>query len=172
MKGLTGAQPHCWTLLSSMDTAHRPLDNGHFPEMDIRIAQFSDRQTHPAFRTYCTLTKKKIKFSSYIRKFRMEQLQNQLWLTASSYMGKYLRISSYIRKPFLIIYDFAAATLWISLCLRKIVFSFLSVYCLAYWSLPSLLDTAHPLEHTYPILNILPSPQDTAHSAQFNEHIT
>ncbi len=32
----------------------------------------------------------------------MEQLQSHIWLTASSYMGKYLRISSYIRKPFLI----------------------------------------------------------------------
>ncbi len=28
---------------------------------------------------------KKIKFSSYIRKFRMKQLQSHLWLTASSY---------------------------------------------------------------------------------------
>ncbi len=45
-----------------------------------------------------TLIKKKIKFSSYIRKFRMEQLQSHIWLTASSYMGKYLRVSSYIRK--------------------------------------------------------------------------
>ncbi len=39
------------------------------------------------------------------------------------YMGKYLRISSYIRKPFLI-YDFATAPLWISLYMRKIWFSF------------------------------------------------
>jgi hypothetical protein len=31
-------------------------------------------------------------------------------ITASSYMGKYLRISSFIRKPFLI-YDFATAPL-------------------------------------------------------------
>ncbi len=31
----------------------------------------------------------------------MEQLQSHIWLTASSYMTKYLRISSYIRKPFL-----------------------------------------------------------------------
>ncbi len=61
-----------------------------------------------------TLIKKKIKFSSPIRKFRMQQLQSHIWLTASSYMGKYLRISSYIRKPFLI-YDFATAPLWISL---------------------------------------------------------
>jgi hypothetical protein len=34
-------------------------------------------------------------------------------LTASSIMAKYLRISSYIRKPFLI-YDGAIAPLWIS----------------------------------------------------------
>ncbi len=34
------------------------------------------------------------------------------WLTAASYMGQYLRISSYIRRPFLI-YDFATAPLWI-----------------------------------------------------------
>ncbi len=38
-------------------------------------------------------------------------------------MGKYLRISCYIRKPFLI-YDFATAPLWISLYMRKIWFSF------------------------------------------------
>ncbi len=39
----------------------------------------------------------------------------------------YLRISSYIRKPFLI-YDFATAPLWISLYMRKIWFSFLTVH--------------------------------------------
>ena len=49
-----------------------------------------------------TLIKTKIKFSSYKRKLRMEQLQSHIWLTASSYKRKYLRISSYIRKPFLI----------------------------------------------------------------------
>ncbi len=57
----------------------------------------------------------------------MEQLQSHKWLTASSYMGKYLRISSYIRMPFLI-YDFATTPLWISLHRRKLLFSFLSVY--------------------------------------------
>jgi hypothetical protein len=62
--------------------------------------------------------KKKIKFSSYIRKFRMEQLQSHIWLTASSYMGKYLRISSYTRKP--LQNEFATAPLWISLYMRKI----------------------------------------------------
>ncbi len=78
--------------------------------------------------------KKEIKFSSYIRKFRMEQLQSHIWLTASSYMEKYLRISSYIMKPFLI-YDFATAPLWISLNMRKILFSFLSVWWLWSYSL-------------------------------------
>ncbi len=70
---------------------------------------------------------KKIKFSSYLRKFRGKQLQSHIWLMASSYMGKYLRIFSYIRKPFLL-YDFATAPLWISLYMRKFWFSF-SLYC-------------------------------------------
>jgi hypothetical protein len=44
----------------------------------------------------------------------------QTYITnGSSYMTKYLRISSYIRKPFLI-YDFATAPFWISLFMRKI----------------------------------------------------
>ncbi len=33
------------------------------------------------------LIRKKMIFSSYIRKFRMKQLQSHIWLTASSYMG-------------------------------------------------------------------------------------
>ncbi len=57
-----------------------------------------------------TLIKKKIKFSPFIRKFKLEQLQSHIWLTASSYIGKYLRISSYIRKPFLIYYFATAPT--------------------------------------------------------------
>ncbi len=56
----------------------------------------------------------------------MEQLQSHIWLKASSSMVKYFRISSYIRKPFLI-YDFATAPLWISLYMKTILFSFLSV---------------------------------------------
>jgi hypothetical protein len=51
----------------------------------------------------------------------MEQLQSHIWLTASSYMVIYLRISSYIRKPFLI-YDFATAPFCISLYMRKFFF--------------------------------------------------
>ncbi len=57
--------------------------------------------------------KKKIKFSSYIRKFKRERLQSHLWLTASSYMVKYLRISSYVKPPFP--HDFATDPVWISL---------------------------------------------------------
>jgi hypothetical protein len=52
-----------------------------------------------------TMIKKKIEFSSYIRNFRRDRVQSHTCLTASSYMTKYLRTSSYIRKPFL--YDFA-----------------------------------------------------------------
>jgi hypothetical protein len=51
----------------------------------------------------------------------MERLQSHIWLTASSYMVKYLRLSSYIRKPFLI-YDFATAPFCISLYMRKFFF--------------------------------------------------
>jgi hypothetical protein len=39
---------------------------------------------------------------------RREQLQSHIKLTASSYMTKHLRISSYVKKPFLT-YDFAIA---------------------------------------------------------------
>jgi hypothetical protein len=62
--------------------------------------------TYCSIQNVCTLIKKKIKFFSYIRKFRMEQLKSHILLTASLYMLKYLRIFSYIRKPFLI-YDLA-----------------------------------------------------------------
>ncbi len=101
-----------------------------------------------------TLIEKKIKFSLYIRKFRMEQLQSHIWLTASSYMGKYIfaYFLLYFRKPFLI-YDFTTAPHWISLYMRKILFSFLeSAYCLILNStsclfshLPVLLLFSHPL---------------------------
>ncbi len=74
----------------------------------------------------CTLKKKyEKKFPSYIRKFIREELQSHM-TNASSYMVKYLRISSYIRKPFLL-YDFATAPIWISYYMRNISFSFLSV---------------------------------------------
>ncbi len=42
-------------------------------------------------------------------------------------MRKCANTSPYIRRP-LVIYDFATAPLWISLYMRKILFSFLSVY--------------------------------------------
>jgi hypothetical protein len=55
-------------------------------------------------------------------------------------MVKYLRSSSYIRKPF-VIYDFAPYLIWISLYIRKIFFSFLTVCSpfLFYWFIYSLL---------------------------------
>jgi hypothetical protein len=65
------------------------------------------------FQISISLIKKKIKFSSYIGKFGVEQLQSHIWLTASSY----------IRKPFLIC-DFATAPLWISLYMKKMLFYF------------------------------------------------
>ncbi len=55
----------------------------------------------------------------------MEQLQSHILYDSRPphYMGKYLRISPYIRKPFLI-YDFETAPLWISLYMRNIDFLF------------------------------------------------
>ncbi len=61
------------------------------------------------------------------KEIQRDQVQSHIWVTASLYVAKYLRISSYIRKPFLM-YDFAPDPLWISLYIRKILFSFLSVY--------------------------------------------
>jgi hypothetical protein len=52
--------------------------------------------------------KKEKKIFLIYRKFRREQLLSHIRLTASSYMTKNLRISSYVRKPFLT-YDFATA---------------------------------------------------------------
>ena len=74
-----------------------------------------------------------------MRKFQRFSLKNPIWLTASSYMVKYFRISSYIRKPFLI-HDFATAPICISLYMRKILFSF---YQCSYLSV-SLLVTRPP----------------------------
>ncbi len=57
--------------------------------------------------------------------------KSYMTITASSYMVKYLRISSYTRKPFLI-YDFSTDPSWISLCMRKILLSFLSLLKMQY----------------------------------------
>ncbi len=65
-----------------------------------------------------TRIKKKIKFSSFIWKFRVEQLQSHVWGRASSYMRKCVNISPYMRRP-LVIYDFATAPLRISLYMNK-----------------------------------------------------
>ncbi len=100
---------------SLWSTHYQHIHNGPFAQQKSGTTMF-----HP------TLIKKKRKFSSYMRKFRMEQLQSHIWLTASSYMLKYLRISSYIRKPF-IKCDFATSPFCIYLHMRTIFFSFLSV---------------------------------------------
>ncbi len=99
----------------------------HFTRGD-RLCPFYYRMECKKLAMYrYTLIKKKIKFSSYLRKFRMEHLQSRIWRKAySSYMVKYLRISSYIWKPFLI-YDFATSPIWISLHMREIWFFFISV---------------------------------------------
>ncbi len=50
--------------------------------------------------------KKKIKFSSYIRKFKWDRVQSQIWGWASWYMRKFANFSPYMRMPW-VVYDFA-----------------------------------------------------------------
>ncbi len=61
--------------------------------------------------------------------------------------------SSYIRKPFLI-YDFATAPLWISLYMRKIFFSFLSVWQVFSWEGGTVFTTDESVQIDWQ----LPSP--------------
>ncbi len=70
--------------------------------------------------------KKKIKFFLIYKEIKRDRGSYNIRPKASSYMGKYLRISSYIRKPFLI-YDFAPDPILISIYVRKFCFLFLSV---------------------------------------------
>jgi hypothetical protein len=60
------------------------------------------------FKINAALIKKKIEFSSYIRKFRMEQNMTNSLLIYGEIFAHFL--IQYIRKPFLI-YDFATAPL-------------------------------------------------------------
>jgi len=77
--------------------------------------------------SYSTLIKNKIKFSSYIRKVRVEQLQSQIWGRAFYYMRKCANISPYMRRP-LVIYDVATDLFWIFLYMREnFIFFFISV---------------------------------------------
>ncbi len=86
-----------------------------------------------------TLIKKKIKFSSYYKEIQSGAVAKSYLTNGRHIYRKYLPISSYIRKPFLID-DCATAPLWISLYMRKIWFSFLSVYITNKWRDISLLD--------------------------------
>ncbi len=130
---LTLSPPHTRVACCTVHNTHAIQNMSLFVKCEekvMRAVSFNHMSLNPKpeERYFCNCTdKNKIKFSLYIRKFRVEQLQSHIWLTASSYMGKYLRISSYIRMPFLI-YDFATAPFWISLYMRKILFSFLSVW--------------------------------------------
>ncbi len=73
-------------------------------------------------------TKKEKEIFLNRRKFRRDRLQNHIWPAASLYITKYLRISSYIRKPFLI-YDLATDPICISKYCRWGKFYFLFYQC-------------------------------------------
>jgi hypothetical protein len=51
--------------------------------------------------------KKEKKIFLIYKEIQRDRVQSHIWLSASSFMVKYLHIFSYIRKPFLI-YDFAS----------------------------------------------------------------
>jgi hypothetical protein len=90
----------------------------------------TDRTERQLLCAYIPYTdKKENKIFLIYKEIQKGAVAKSIWLTGSSYMTEYLRISSYIRKPFLL-YDFATAPFWISLYLRKILFYFLSVYCI------------------------------------------
>ncbi len=119
--------------------------------VDVRACQHTNTED--------TLIKKKTKFSLFTR------IQNgavaNLYMTNDlliQYMVKYLRISSYIRKPFLI-YDFATAQFWISLYNEENLIIFFS-QCIEYkifvglcWKLSGKsagwreMSQQHPLSH-------------------------
>ncbi len=79
-------------------------------------------------------------------------------------MGKYFRISSYIRKPFLI-YDFATAPLWNSSCMRK-----------SWFTLPERSDWAEPAPSCRPSVGWLATCSRTdpwsscTHTQRWNLH--
>jgi hypothetical protein len=80
----------------------------------------------------CTLIKNKIKFSSYIRNFRMEQLQSHNGQRPPYIWWNICAFPHILESLPLYIYDYAHNPIWISFYMRKILFSFISVYMHAY----------------------------------------
>ncbi len=74
-------------------------------QAEWRKSQYTDKKENSIFLIY--------------KKIQKDRVQSHMWLTAFSFMVKYLRISSHNRKPF-IIYDFESDPIWISLYMRKI----------------------------------------------------
>ncbi len=97
---------------------------GNFPHHGLARTRKGENKSHKT----STLIKKKNKFSSYIRKFRIQQLQSHIWLTASSYTvwGNHPQIlgnpASYMTLQ-LLHSEFPYTVLY----MKKIWFSFLSV---------------------------------------------
>ncbi len=99
----------CLALIEKKDLA-RFLSTRYQPKMLVtekkilkrNLRKWKRKQNPDIFLFFILLlcTDKKInKNSSFIRKSRRERLLSQIWLTASSYMTKYLRISSSTRNP-------------------------------------------------------------------------
>ncbi len=96
------------------------------------------RKLSTVFRNTCNTIISKTQLITYMKEWMNEWMNGAVaksYMTiASSYMSKYFRISSYIRSPSSYI-----TLCWISLYMRKIWFSFLSVQC---WQ--AFGQNAHP----------------------------
>jgi hypothetical protein len=113
-------ESHLFTGQSLLGTPQLPpgLRVGH-----ISPALRADQRVHHNLRYWITkvaLIKKEKKIFLISKEIQRDRVQSHIWLTgASSYMVKYLRISSYMKKPFPI-YDFAPDPIWISSYMMKI----------------------------------------------------
>jgi hypothetical protein len=78
--------------------------------------------------------KKENKIFLIYKEIQRDRVQSHIWLTASSYMGKNLRVSAYT-------YDLASDPICISLYMRKVLFSFYQ--CIVY---VHFKNSANPLK--------------------------
>ncbi len=117
---------HRWLMLDSCGHMYRKVDSPWLPAV-ARLQGCNTNWMMPLPSPPQPTLIKKSNFLAYKEIHNGAVAKSYTWLTASSYLVKYLCISSYIRKPFLL-YDFAIAPLWILLCIKKILFSSLSVH--------------------------------------------
>ncbi len=107
----------------------------HLTHLDQRLLRLPKLETlREVWRGICFFIwlmytdKKEKQFSSYLRKFRVEQLQSHIWLRKGFLIYEEMRTYFPIYEEAVSHIWFVTAPFWISLYMRKIWFSFLSVY--------------------------------------------